>query len=329
MMAGVRELSLAEVFQLGYYWETKILLTAVKLDVFSVLDRKSRTADEVARKLGADTRALGLLLNALVSIGLLTKEGDDYQNTKVAQTNLVRGEPEFVGHLLLLHDAEWGNWAKLEEAIRTGRSPVTRHVFETNPDLGANVLAVLHRIGKQSGPSFAQRLKLEGARSLLDLGGGAGTNAIAFCSVYPQLRATVFDLPQTLRVTERIVKEAGFDQRIALQAGDFNRDSLGGPYDVVLMSDILHYQDEPGNAALVAKVMTHLASGGRLIIKDRFLDASRTSPAWTTAFAVHILINTEHGACFTTAEAAEWMRRAGFHSVTELEPCAVVQGTRD
>ncbi|MBI5854227.1 MAG: SAM-dependent methyltransferase, partial [Nitrospirae bacterium] len=94
-MAGVRELSLAEVFQLGYYWETKILLTAVKLDVFSALDRKSRTAGEVAHKVGADLRALALLLNALVSIGLLTKEGEHYHNTKVAQTNLVRGEPEF------------------------------------------------------------------------------------------------------------------------------------------------------------------------------------------------------------------------------------------
>lgn len=327
-MTGVRELSLAEVFQLGYYWETKILLTAVKLDVFSALDRKSRTAEEVARKVGADPRALALLLNALVSTGLLTKEGEHYHNTKVAQTNLVRGEPEFVGHLLLLHDAEWGNWAKLEETIRTGRSPVTQHVFETDPDLGMNVLTVLHRIGKQSGPSFAQRLKLEGARTLLDLGGGAGTNAIAFCSVYPQLQATVFDLPQTLRVTERVVKDAGLDRRITLQPGDFNRDPLGGPYDLVLMSDILHYQDGMGNAALVEKAMRHLRPGGRLVIKDRFLDASRTSPAWTTAFAVHILVNTERGQCFTTADAMEWMQQAGFAVVTEFEPCAVVQGTK-
>ncbi len=324
----MRELSLAEVFQLGYYWETKILLTAVKLDVFSAFDRRHRTAEEVAQKIGADSRALSLLLNALVSIGLLRKEGDFYENSKVAQTHLVRGEAEFVGHLLLLHDAEWGNWTKLEEAIRTGKSPVAQHVFETDPDLGANVLAVLHRIGKQSGPSFARRLKIDDARSLLDLGGGAGTNAIAFCSVYPQLRATVFELPQTLRLTERTVKEAGLDRRIDLKAGDFNRDPLGGPYDVVLMSDILHYQDGTGNAALVEKVFASLSPGGRLIIKDRFLESSRTSPAWTTAFAVHIFVNTERGQCFTTAEAMDWMQRAGFQSVAELEPCAVIQGTK-
>lgn len=323
-----RELSLAEVFQLGYYWETKILLTAVKLDVFSVLDGRGRTASEAAEKLGADVRALELLLNALVAVRLVSKSGDLYANTPVATTHLVKHGPQYVGHLLLLHDAEWGNWGKLEEAVKTGRSPVTQHVFETDPALGANVLSVLHRIGQQSGPDLAKRLALGEARTMLDLGGGAGTNAIAFCQIYPQLSATVFDLQTTLPLTERTVKDAGLEGRVALKAGDFNRDPLGGHYDVVLMSDILHYQDLATNAALVKKIYNHLNPGGRLIIKDRFLDASGTSPAWTAAFAVHILVNTEQGACYRTAEAMQWMHDGGYGSVEEIERTAVVQGVR-
>ena len=66
-----RELSLAEIFQLGYYWETKILLTAVRLDVFSALDGKRKTLPEVAGRLGAHEQTLGLLLNALVAMRLL------------------------------------------------------------------------------------------------------------------------------------------------------------------------------------------------------------------------------------------------------------------
>jgi len=321
-----RELSLAEVFQLGYYWETKILLTAVKLDVFSLLDGQGRSAAELAKQLGADTRALELLLNALVAIRLLAKNETVYANTPVAQTHLVKHGPQYVGHLLLLHDAEWDNWGKLEEAIKTGRSPVSRHVFETDPALGANVLSVLHRIGQQSGPDLAKRLGLGQARTMLDLGGGAGTNAIAFCRVYPTLSATVFDLATTLPLTERTVKEAGLEGRIALKSGDFNRDSLGGPYDVVLMSDILHYQNLATNAALVKKIHAHLNPGGRLVIKDRFLDASGTSPAWTAAFAVHILVNTEQGGCYRTAEAMRWMHDGGYTSVEEIERTAVVQG---
>lgn len=258
----------------------------------------------------------------------MLKTGEVYQNTEVAAAYLVKHGPQYIGHLLLLHDAEWGNWGKLEEAVKTGRSPVSQHVFETDPALGANVLSVLHRIGQQSGPDFAKRLALDQAGTMLDLGGGAGTNAIAFCRVYPTLTATVFDLATTLPVTERTVKEAGLEGRITLKAGDFNRDPLGGPYDVVLMSDILHYQDLATNAALVKKIYRHLAPGGRLIIKDRFLDASGTSPAWTAAFAVHILVNTERGSCYRTGEAMQWMHDAGYVSVEELERTAVVQGIR-
>lgn len=323
-----RELSLAEIFQLGYYWETKILLTAVRLDVFSALDGKPKTVGEVAGRIGAHEATLSLLLNALVAMRLLTKEGEVYANSSAAQTHLVRLSPQYIGHLLQLHDAEWNNWGKLEDTIRTGKRSVDRHVFETDPELGGNVLAVLHRIGQQSGPDFAKRLRLTGQVRMLDLGGGAGTNAIAFCQVYPELTATVFDLPATLRLTEKMVKDAGLESRIALFAGDFNKDKLGGPYDIVLMSDILHYQPFDTNAALVSKVFTHLAPGGRLIIKDRFLDETGTGPAWTTAFAVHILVNTQQGGCYRTSDAIQWMTNAGFTSVTELERTAAVQGVK-
>ncbi len=323
-----RDLSLAELFQLGYYWETKILLTAVKLDVFSVLNGAALAADDLARATGADPRALELLLNALVAIGVLTKDDERYTNTEVARAHLVRTAPSYVGHLLLLHEAEWKQWGLLEEIVRTGRSPVRGHVFENDPGLGANVLTVLDRIGQQSGPALAKRLDLGKARAFLDLGGGAGTNAIACCKAYPQLRATVFDLPQTLEITSRVVKEAGVEDRVALLPGDFNRDSLGGPYDAILMSDILHYQDDKTNAALVDKCFGHLNAGGRLVVKDRFLDESGTSPAWVTAFAVHILVNTEHGRCYKVREVMDWMSKAGYGSVAELEGSAVVQGVK-
>jgi SAM-dependent methyltransferase len=327
-MGVSRELSLAEIFQLGYYWETKILLTAVRLDVFSVLDGKSKTAEEAAGRMGAHEPTLVLLLNALVALRLLTKTGERYANTSAAQTHLVRHSPQYIGHLLLLHDAEWNNWGRLEDTIRSGKREVDRHVFETDPALGANVLAVLHRIGRQSGPDLAKRLRLEGPVHLLDLGGGAGTNAIAFCQVYPEVTATVFDLPSTLPLTEKTVKDAGFESRISLRAGDFNRDDLGGPYDVVLMSDILHYQTFETNRALVKKVYEHLATGGRLVIKDRFLDETGTGPAWTTAFAVHILVNTQRGACYKTKDAMQWMDDAGLRELQELEKTAVVQGMK-
>ena len=323
-----RDLSLAEIFQLGYYWETKILLTAIKLDLFSALDHCIASSVKLAHRLTLNEKSLRLLLNALVAMRVLTKQEEHFANTRVAQKHLVKSSADYVGHLLILHDSEWSNWGSLEETIRTGVSPVRQHVFETNPEMGAHVLAVLDRIGRGSGVSLAQSLELDNVEHVVDLGGGAGTNAIAFCQEYSHLKATVFDLPQTLRVTEHSIKEVGLEDRIFLKPGNFNTDSWGGPYDLVLMSDILHYQNHHTNASLVEKALTHLTPQGRLVIKDRFLDPGRTSPAWTTAFAVHIMVNTEHGECCTTQDAMDWMIMAGFQSVTELERQSIIQGTK-
>src|SRR5262249_15588020 len=158
---------------------------------------------------------------ALVAMRLLDKKGDSYGNSMAAATHLARNSAQFIGHLLLLHEAEWDNWGRLEQTIRTGKRSVDRHLFETDPEISSNVLAVLYRIGQQSGPDLAKRLDLVGPVRFLDLGGGAGTNAIAFCQAYPDLTATVFDLPATLRLTEQTVKEAGLESRIALLPGDF------------------------------------------------------------------------------------------------------------
>ncbi len=323
-----RALSLAEIFQIGYYWETKILLTAIKLDLFSALDGHADALSDLAHRLSLDERALGLVLHALVAMRILTKQDGKFSNTRVVRKHLVKTSPDYVGHLLVLHDSEWMNWGNLEDTIRTGLSPVRQHVFETDPEMAANVLAVLDRIGRGSGVNLAKFLQLDGVERVLDVGGGAGTNAIAFCREYPHLNATVFDLPSTLQVTERSIKEAGLEDRIALMPGNFNTDSLGGLYDLVFLSDVLHYQNSQTNAGLVNKVFAHLTETGRLVIKDRFLDPDRTSPAWTTAFAVHILVNTEQGECFTTQEVMDWMTQAGFESVVELESRAIVQGIK-
>jgi len=323
-----RTLSLAEIFQLGYYWEGKVLLTAVKLDVFGALAKGARTAADVSRHLQTDRKATEVLLNALVSIGLLRKSGERFLNAPETEEYLVKGSSKYAGHLLLLQEAEWDNWGRLESVVRTGRSPVKGHMFQTDPQLAENVLMVLHHVALQHAPTLAKQIDLSRAQTLLDLGGGAGTYAMAFCRAYPALTVTVFDLPETLRITERLIKEAGLDGRIRLLPCDFNRDALGGPYDAVLMSDILHYQDADANAALVRKAHRALAPSGRLVIKDRFLDDGRTGPAWTAVFAVHILVNTEKGRCYTMAEAVQWLKDAGFTSVDELERSALVQGVK-
>ncbi len=332
------EISLPALFQLGYYWETKILLTSVKLDIYTYLWGGSRTADEVATTLGTDRRAILLLLNALTAIGILRKvapletgapsKGDRFENSAVANEVLVRGRPGYAGHLLLLQEDEWEHWGNLEEVIRKGSSPVRGSLFSSRPEMAENVLMVLHRMGLQSAPGLARVIDLRSCRTLLDVGGGTGVYSIHFCRMNPQLKATVFDLPETLKVAERFVREAGMEERIELRAGNFHRDSLGGPYDAAFVSDILHYQDSQENAKLFARIFEALDRGGQIIVKDRFINPDGVTPAWTSAFAVHLLVYTEKGRVYTLSDAREWLAAAGFDSIAEREAGALLHAMK-
>src|SRR5437870_10769022 len=129
------------------------------------------TAAEVSRRLQTNLKATEVFLNALVSIGLLRKSGEQFLNAPETQEYLVKGSPKYAGHLLLLQEAEWDNWGRLESVVRTGCSPVKGHMFQSDPRLAENVLLVLHHVALQHAPTLAQQIDLSRAQTLLDLFG--------------------------------------------------------------------------------------------------------------------------------------------------------------
>ena len=53
--------------------ESRVLLSAVELKIFTVLDKHMMTSDEVSKKISADSRSTDRLMNALCGMGLLKK----------------------------------------------------------------------------------------------------------------------------------------------------------------------------------------------------------------------------------------------------------------
>ena len=78
------------------------------------------------------------------------------------------------------------------------------------------------------------------ARRLLDVGGGHGSYSIGFCRRYPQLSATIFDLPGALKLGQETIAAERISDRIWVQEGDFWVDDLGDSYDVALLFNIIH-----------------------------------------------------------------------------------------
>lgn len=323
-----REISVPALFQMGYYWEAKIFLTSVRLDVYTPLAKGPMTGEELAGAIGTSPDHLIRLLDALVTIGLLKREGDGYANTSVVQEFLVKGSPFYTGELMLLQDEEWEHWGHLSEIIRSGRPIVRENVFISRPEVGANILRVLHRMAMRNAPSIAKAVGLSEARTLLDVGSGAGTYSIHLCKEYPELSVTMFDLPGCLPVARQYIEEFGLTDRIRQFAGNFKTDPIPGKYDAVFLSDILHYQTFEENQDLFRKLFGVLRPGGKIIVKDMFVNEDPTHPGWNALFTLHLMVYTEKGRCFKVSDLREWLTKAGFEGLEELERSTLLTARR-
>src|SRR5690349_8922703 len=79
------------------FWASKTLFTAVELGLFDELAGGPAGAEVLAVRLRLDPPATARLLNTLVSLGLLNKEGQVYSLTSESAKYLVRGKPAYQG----------------------------------------------------------------------------------------------------------------------------------------------------------------------------------------------------------------------------------------
>jgi len=94
----------ADLLQLsGGYWNACALHAAVKLDLFTPLADRPRSAPELAGLIRTDSRGLGMLLTALAAMDLLEKIGDTYVPTPFAVEYLAATSPKYLGHIILHH----------------------------------------------------------------------------------------------------------------------------------------------------------------------------------------------------------------------------------
>src|SRR5262245_57480997 len=81
--AGARHaLSPDAIMQLGFgYWGSRTLLSAVELGLFTEVARAPLDATTIGKRLKLHPRGLHDFLDALVALGMLTKDGGRYANT--------------------------------------------------------------------------------------------------------------------------------------------------------------------------------------------------------------------------------------------------------
>jgi len=300
--------------------EARLTQTAVELRIFDALENAALTSEEAAARLALEPKAAELLLNALAAVELLHKNAALFSLADTARQYLLRSSPYYVGDMIRFESSLWNCWEKLPEAIRSGKAVRPANMYQDDVNETETFISAMDSLVKARGDSdvVASVLDWSHVGEFLDVGSGPATYPIALCKKFPNLHATIFDLPVTLNITRHFIRAAGMEDRIRLIAGDYRKDAIPGDYQVIFLSNVIHGEDYAKNEALIGKLAKNLEPAGRIVIKDHILDDSRAKPAVGAIFSLLMLLTTAGGRCYSFNEIRTWMEAAGLSEVEQI-----------
>ena len=303
--------------QIRGFQESRAILTALELDVFTAVG-EGGSAAQVAAKIGADARSIEMLLNALASLRLLTKHEGIFRNSPAAARYLAAGSRDNA-RPAMLHTAHlWHRWSTLTGAVRAGTAIDRQEPVGPSEAWTEAFIAAMHRNAAERAPIVVRAVGAEKVRRMLDVGGGSGAYSLAFARANAALRADILDLAAVEPIAQRHIREAKVEDRVHVRAGDLRSDLLGEGYDLVFISAICHMLSPEENLDLLRRSREALAPGGRVVIQDFILEADKTAPRFGALFALNMLVGTRAGNSYSGPEYMGWLGEAGFREIRHV-----------
>ena len=298
------------------YWRSQVLFTAHNLGVFEKLSSGEKTSEEVAKACNCPTEHMERLLHACVSTKLLKKEGNMFGNIQISDNFLVKGKPGYMGHWIDLMSTWYQPWGNLAQAIQTGQ-PVENPAEHLGGESGytRDFIYAMHDYAIGPGSQMVNHLDLTGRKTLLDVGGGPGSYSILLAQKNPELKATVFDLPEVVEIAREIISDFKMTDRVDTRGGSYMDDDLrngGSGYDAVLLSNMLHQEDPEVCKMILRKAGDALADDGVLVIQAMFLNSQKDGPVWPTLHSLLLSLVYHGGRAYSLDETLEMLGETGF-----------------
>ncbi|MEU5974724.1 class I SAM-dependent methyltransferase [Streptomyces sp. NPDC047315] len=319
---------------LDFAWglgRTATLVTALDLDVFTAIAEGHATLEALGRRTGASTRGLRALLTALHAAQFVHREGDRYQLTDDTALYLVRGSRAYLGDMRHIHrELNFRIWPQLTEAVRTG-TPCKEIFADRADDVWAQITPYLDALAVGTGrwiAGVAGDLVASQPR-ILDVGCGYGGSGRALAESWD---GTVVGIDREVSVSEarRRAGEAGLGDRVEYRAGDLFATPWGGPYDVVLLGNLLHGYPPERVLKILELCSAALADNGVLLLDEIVPDDTETDPVGAF-FSLQMLL-TSTGSAHGLDDYGRWLTESGLPVCRQLRsptgPGTLVVATR-
>ncbi len=325
----------SHIMQVGLgFWASKTLLSAVELELFSVLARGPLTSQGLAEALKLHPRAVPDFPDTLVALRLLNREGTGaaalYSNTPDTALFLDKKSPAYIGGILEMANSRlYRFWGDLTPALQTGTPQnETKNggasMFGTlysDPARLEQFMSAMSGVSAGNFQMLAQKFDFSKYKTLCDVGGATGQLACFVAAAHSHMECVSFDLPPVEPIAKRRIEAAGLSRRVNTAAGDFFVDALPKA-DVITMGMILHDWNLEQKKQLIRKAFEALPPGGAFIAIEALIDDERRENVFGLCMSLNMLIEFGKEAFdYTGADFAGWCKEAGF-SRTEVIPLA-------
>jgi alkyl hydroperoxide reductase subunit AhpC/2-polyprenyl-3-methyl-5-hydroxy-6-metoxy-1,4-benzoquinol methylase len=322
---GAALLNPSSILQTGFaFWNSKVLLTAVELGVFTKLSGRRLTGGELGAELQFHPRAIADFLDALVAMKFLDRDGNGpqakYLNTPEGALFLDEASPRYIGGILTMLNARlFKFWNDLPEALRNGRPQnEIKHgqkgMFEelySDPPRLEQFMGAMTGLSRINFEAFADKFDFSKFRTLCDIGGATGLLSMEVAKKHPHLKCVSFDLPPVEPIAKKHVAAAGLSDRIVTASGDFFKDPLPKA-DIITMGMILHDWNLEKKMHLIRAAYDALPPGGALVAIEALIDDARRENVQGLLMSLNMLIEFGDAFDYSGADFKKWCGEAGF-----------------
>lgn len=260
--------------------EAQLLFSAINLDVFSNMENQI-TAFDLAKKTNYNQENLELLLNALVAVGYISKENENYQNLPKTNLYLNKKSKYYLGDSVIF----WSNEKNLEGIESLVKNGPTHSSF--NAESGKDAFDFTQMAKAASAQMYTGRVQsfiavmekiLDKQKEIevMDLGGGCGILAIELAKNFSNVSATVFDQSEVIELAKQTIEKHNVTNQVKTLQGDFIEDDFGKGYGLLIASGIFDFVGDINRMA--KKLYEALTPDGLLYVDTHNVNDDFTYP---------------------------------------------------
>ncbi|QDV19991.1 Multifunctional cyclase-dehydratase-3-O-methyl transferase TcmN [Gimesia panareensis] len=302
------------------YWTSQAIYAAAKLGIADLLTEGPQTAEQLAATTETHAGALYRVLRALASVGIFAEnQQQEFSLTPMAEflRSDVPGSKRALA--MMSGDEQFQSWSEIMYSVQTGKTSFDKvfgqPIFEylsQHPDKGQIFDKAMTGIHGRETDEILQAYDFSGIETLVDVGGGNGSNLIHILQKYADMKGILFDLSHVVERAQPHIEQAGVGNRCEMVGGNFF-ESVPANADTWFMRHIIHDWDDEKSLTILKNCHAVMPEGSKLLIVESVIPAG--NEPFAGKFLDLVMLMIPGGKERTADEYRSLFDQAGFELV--------------